>query len=189
MALAYAGVEVELREVVLRDKPAEMLAISAKGTVPVLQLSDQVLNESLDVMLWALQQNDPQDWLGPQEESAVRMKSLVARCDGEFKHWLDRYKYADRYPEASMLNYRREAERFLSALEQQLAQAGPWLNGAAICYADVAIFPFVRQFAFVDKPGFEALPYPRVQAWLETLLNGDLFQSVMQKHPQWRSDA
>ena len=164
MALAYAGIKYELREVVLRDKPPSMLELSAKGTVPVLQLEGNVIDESLEVMDWALGLNDPDDWKAVD----LRMQSeLVSQCDDEFKHWLDRYKYADRYPERSAEYYRQQGEVFLQILEAQLASAdaGAYLFGSAVRFADVAIFPFVRQFAFVDKTWFDDAPYPLLQRW------------------------
>ncbi len=186
MTLAYAGVDVDLREVVLRDKPPAMLEISAKGTVPVLQLPDSVIDESHDIMHWAMDQHDPDGWRAFEPAELESMQLLVVRCDGEFKHWLDRYKYADRYPGEDVSVYRERAGEFLALLEQQLSDQGPYLYGSRLSYADVAVFPFLRQFAFVDKMAFDELPYPRVQSWLESLLANMLFTSVMAKHSQWQ---
>lgn len=180
MALAHAGVPVQLREVSLRDKPAEMLALSPKGTVPVLRLPDgRVLDESLDIMRWALQGRDPHAWL-TRAATAANQALLVAN-DGPFKHWLDRYKYASRHPERSAADYRAEAEQcLLVPLEAQLQQA-PWLGGDSPCLTDAAIFPFVRQFAGVDAPWWLAAPWPATRAWLDAWLSSPLFAAIMAK--------
>ncbi len=184
MALCYAGVKVELREVLLKDKPAAMLAASSKGTVPVLVLEDgTVLDESYDVMRWALAQHDPDGWL--DDSLMEELDKLVQQNDVEFKPWLDRYKYAVGYPEFSAEYYRSEGEQFLQVLEGHLEQHAYLLRDTP-CFADVAIFPFVRQFAFVDKEWFESAPYPRLQSWLEMLLASELFLGVMAKYPVWQ---
>lgn len=186
MALSYSGIRVELREVVLRDMPATLLGCSPKGTVPVLLLKDgRVIDESLDIMRWALAARDPDHWLLVDAATQLAdINGLVDRNDQYFKQQLDRYKYAERYPEQPAAEYRRASELFLQQLEQRLAGAA-WLCAGRMTLADVAIFPFVRQFAFVDKPWFDAAPYPRLQAWLDGLLESALFQGVMQKYPQW----
>lgn len=184
MALCYAGVKVELREVLLKDKPATMLAASSKGTVPVLVLEDgAVLDESYDVMRWVLARNDPDGWW--DDSLAEQIDKLVQQNDVEFKPWLDRYKYAVGYPEFSAEYYRAQGELFLQVLEVHLEHHA-YLLRDTLCFADVAIFPFVRQFAFVDKDWFESAPYPRLQSWLETLLASELFLGVMAKYPVWR---
>lgn len=184
MAVMQSGVVCELREVVLRDKPAAMIELSPKGTVPVLQLPDgTVLEESLDVMHWALNRNDPDNWLDHVEGS----ESLIARLDGEFKDALDHYKYHVNYPEYPQSHYRDLGAQFLGHLEERLAaNAGKALCGARLSFADIAVFPFVRQFAFVDKPWFDQAPYPLLQDWLKRLLESDLFVAVMQKYPAWK---
>jgi glutathione S-transferase len=184
MAVMQAGVQCELREVVLRDKPAAMLELSPKGTVPVLQLPDgQVLEESLDVMHWALAIHDPDDWLADIDAA----NALIQRLDGEFKGALDRYKYHVKHPEHPQSHYRVEGEAFLAELEAMLAQhCGAALYGERLTFADIAAFPFVRQFAFVDKAWFDGAPYPLLQAWLSRGLESALFLSVMPKFPQWR---
>ncbi len=185
LAIARAGVAVKLREVVLRDKPAHMLEISPKGTVPVLQLADgTVIDESLDVMLWALGQNDPDGWLSPEKGTLADMLALIADCDGDFKHNLDRFKYAARYDDVDPLAHRQAAEGFLATLEVRL-EGGGWLFGHRPCLADYAILPFIRQFASVDRAWFYAAPYPALQAWLEAFMEGAFFKSVMKKYPQW----
>ncbi len=188
MALAYSGISVELREVVLRDMPATLLHCSPKGTVPVLVLeSGHVIEESLDIMNWALAIRDPDHWL-PVDAAAqcADIRGLVDSNDRSFKPQLDRYKYAVRYPEQPAAAYRSAGERFLQQLERRLA-ATAWLCGDQLTLADVAIFPFVRQFAFVDRPWFDAAPYPHLQAWLDGLLASALFQGVMQKYSQWHA--
>ncbi len=185
MAMQYAGTTAELREIVFRNKPAGMLEASPKGTVPTMILNDgSVLDESEDVMRWALAQHDPAQWLKPEEEQAIR--ELVDENDGSFKTSLDRYKYADRYPEFSRETYRARCEVFLARLEQRL-QTSAYLLGESISIADIAIFPFIRQFAFVDKAWFDQAPYPHLQRWLEAFLASDLFTAVMLKYPVWQA--
>lgn len=187
MALAYAGIRVELREVVLKDKPSAMLEASSKGTVPVLILPDgKVIDESIDVMYWALTQEDPDNWLGLESDKNLRkeISELVTENDGAFKAMLDKYKYADRHPEQSADWYRDQACAFLLTLETRLNKT-QWLQGSQLGFADVAIFPFIRQFVMVDPPWFDQAPYARLRRWLDTLLGSELFTSVMHKHPQW----
>ncbi len=187
MALACSGIRVELREVVLREMPAALLACSAKATVPVLLLPDgRVIDESRDIMVWSLAENDPQQWLpGAGEGVLEALNQLIRANDHSFKQHLDRYKYADRHPQHPAGVYRAEAEGFLQQLECNLRQHG-WLLGERMGLADVAIFPFVRQFALVDKAWFDRTPYPRLHAWLNHFLESALFLQVMEKYPQWR---
>jgi len=185
MAIAQAGVTVELREVVLSNKPREMLALSKKGTVPVLQVKGQVLDESLAIIYWALEQSDPDQWI--VSHLTPEIHQLIERNDGEFKFYLDRYKYWNRYPEQTQSQYRRSAEDFIAQLEKLLCQS-KFLLRDKICLADIAIFPFVRQFAFVDRLWFDASPYPRVRQWLEGFLHSPLFLQTMHKQPRWQSD-
>jgi len=187
MALAYSQVNVELREVVLREMPAAMLAYSPKATVPVLVFPDDaVLEESRDIMDWALSGNDPENWMpAAGSEEYATAKHLMDENDGSFKQHLDRYKYAERYPEHPLEYYREQGESFLKRLDDRLSR-NTWLLGERISVADVAIFPFVRQFAHVDKPWFDRLPWSHLQQWLGALLQSDLFASVMQKYPQWQ---
>lgn len=189
MALHYAGISVEHREVLLRDKPAEMLAISPKGTVPVLQLPNgKVLEESLDIMYWALSINDPDRWL--PEDSAVRSQidQLIAANDTQFKPQLDRYKYPDRYPEASQIDYRVAAEQTLQGLEERLGQQ-TYLCAEVMSLADVAIFPFIRQFARVDLDWFALSPYKKLYQWLIQFEGSLRFEQVMQRYPTFKSSA
>jgi glutathione S-transferase len=181
MALRYAGVAVNIVEVSLKAKPAEMLALSSKGTVPVLSVDGQVIDESLDIMRWALAQNDPQDWLlkdDPQGKS--RIAALIEENDQAFKVHLNRYKYAERYPEQPMEFYRAEGEVFLRKLDE-LLEGRDYLLAVHPSLADVALMPFVRQFAHVDREWFGQTPYVRLQAWLQRFLNSDLFTGIMQK--------
>ena len=186
MALNYAAIDLELREILLRDKPRSMLRASAKGTVPVLVLPNgKVIDESADVMHWALEHNDPDRWR--RDVLSARTQTLIDENDKVFKPQLDRYKYADRHPEHPRSYYRIEAERFLLQLEQNL-KLNRCLLDDQITFADVAIFPFIRQFALVDKPWFDQAPYPKLQAWLQSFLDSVLFLNVMKKHPVWRED-
>ncbi len=185
MALYVSTRVVELREVVLRDKPSEMLALSSKGTVPILVLPDgTLLDESFDIMLWALAQNDPKGWITPLCGSYDAMVGLVRACDEEFKPHLDRYKYAGRYEGVDALEHRLLAQSYLAVLEERLAEER-FLCGAQPCLADYAVMPFIRQFAHVDKAWFSTSPYQRTQSWLEGLLASEIFTNVMQKYPQW----
>lgn len=220
MAIAVSGTPVRLREILLRDKPEEMLEASPKGTVPVVVIGDQVIDESLDVMRWALEQNDPEGWLGTEDKAG-----LIEECDGPFKHHLDRYKYSTRYEGADAEEHRSEGFRFLQKLEAQLEDASilrdastlhpegdpghdpgehhegriidapqdedvqretGYLYGNARTLADIAIFPFVRQFRIADMEWFDAAPIANVQRWLKTLTASGLFKSVMEKYPLWK---
>ncbi len=216
LALRVAGVSYELREVTLRAKPLAMLALSPKATVPVLQLPDgSVLEESLDIMLWALGQGDADGWLAPvasplgdgaQDAGRPRLsapaEALIARNDGPFKALLDRYKYANRHPEFPPQHVRDEAVALhLAPLDAMLAAsvnavsgavaggapaiAGPGLLGAGVSLPDAAIFPFVRQFAAVDPAWFASAPLPALRAWLARWQGSALFQAVMEKGAVW----
>jgi len=186
MALRYANIDVEIREIALREKPAHMLAVSPKGTVPVLVLaSGEVLEQSLDIMDWALARSDEDSWIVQDQEGQKLTADLIAINDGAFKKALDKYKYAIRFPENPPDTYRAEGEAFLKRLESLLQQK-TYLCRNTISKVDVAIFPFVRQFSMVDELWFEASDYPSLKAWLHGLLNSHLFVDVMQKHPVWQ---
>jgi len=195
LALAVSGEPHEHREVVLRDKPAAMLAASPKGTVPVLVLpGGEVIDESLDIMRWALARSDPVQWLAPPGGSITEMDELIAANDGEFKRHLDRYKYPNRYPEESAgdeaafaLGHRSDAANWLAQLDARLGQG--WLFGAQSSLADMAILPFIRQFAHTDSEWFAAQLWPRLQAWLAAFEHSALYLGVMQKHAVWASPA
>ena len=177
MALRYSGVPVEIVEVSLKAKPAEMLAISPKGTVPVLDAGGRVIDESLEIMRWALAQNDPDDWLLGGDS---RIAELIEANDQEFKMQLNRYKYAERYPEQPMEVYRAEGAVYLQKLEALLNDRDYLLTDHP-SLADIALLPFVRQFAHVDREWFAQTPYVRLQAWLERFLASDLFTAIMKK--------
>ena len=189
LALAVSGVGYKLREVSLKSKPFEMLAASAKGTVPVLVLPNgQVIDESLDIMRWALAQNDPDGWLTQASQS--EMLALTKINDGNFKHALDRYKYPNRFPvesggdeKAFAMAQRLEAANWLAKLETRLSQG--WLFGNQPSLADMAILPFARQFAHTDAAWFAAQPWPQLQVWLARFETSALFEAVMEKHKPW----
>lgn len=183
MALLASGTTCELREIVLRAKPAEMLAVSPKGTVPVLVLPDgTVLEESLEIMLWALERNDPENWLSPQHGSREDMLQLIAQCDGEFKFHLDRYENID------ALMHRAAGAEFLLKLNGQIA-GHSCLYGRRPTLADIAIAPFVRQFAHTDQTWFDAQPWPQLHLWLNTFLDSGLFNDAMRKYAPWQPGA
>ena len=185
MGLYSADVRCELREVVLRDKPTEMVDISPKATVPVLQLPDgKVIDESLDIMLWALKQHDPADWLNPAGSALNEAIALIGITETDFKPHLDRYKYPNRYGDVSAEEHRDTGSKFIALLEERLTTA-PWLFGEKPCIADIAVFPFVRQFANTDRAWFDASPWTRTQAWLAKLIENQLFIAIMKKYPQW----
>lgn len=179
LALLAADLPVALREVVLREKPDAFLAASPSGTVPCLVFEDGVIDESLDIMAWALRQNDPRGWLHMPQEGW----SWITRCDGPFKAALDKTKYAVRFPEADRGVEREIACGFLRDLDRQIDGG---LFGETTL-ADVAIFPFVRQFAFIDKPWFDAQAWPNLHAWLEMFLDSADFETTMFKYPQWHA--
>ncbi|WP_448107694.1 glutathione S-transferase [Pseudomonas azerbaijanoccidentalis] len=181
MALRYAQVAVDIVEVSLKAKPAEMLALSSKGTVPVLNTGDQVIDESLEIMRWAVAQNDPQDWfLKDDPQGQALITALIEENDQAFKVHLNRYKYAERYPEQPMEAYRAEGEVFLRKLDE-LLQGRDYLLADHPSLADVALMPFIRQFAHVDREWFAQTPHRRLQAWLQRFLDSDLFTSIMKK--------
>jgi len=186
LAICYSQVEVEIREVVLKDKPTSLLAYSPKGTVPVLVTSDkQIIDESRDIMYWALLQHDSDDWLRHnQPHLQKQMTSLIDENDNEFKVILDKYKYADRHPEYTEAEYRQQGSYFLNQLELLLTLHNNLIDDE-ISLADIAIFPFIRQFAGVDKDWFEQSPYPKVRTWLSRHTNSALFRDIMYKYPQW----
>jgi glutathione S-transferase len=218
LALLASGQPCELREVLLRDKPASLKAASAKATVPVLVDADgAVIDESLDIMLWALRRNDPQSWLAPADGDQARMMALISECDGRFKPLLDRYKYPQRFDLATGNDCRDQAGAWLAELNSRLVRASSLpaqgacatgnattagqpipssaaqtaqppsrqLFGPRICLADAAIFPFVRQFAHVDRAWFAAQPWPALQGWLQAWLDSAIFMQAMHKYAPW----
>ena len=182
VAILASGLTVELREIVLREKAPEFLASSPKGTVPVLVTPSVVIEESLEVMLWALDQSDPESWLVMPEAGY----EWIARCDGPFKTALDHTKYAVRYPDLDPEQERGRAAEFLLDLNSQIANSG-WVFGATCTLADMAIVPFIRQFANSDRSWFDAQPWPNLQRWLSRFLASDRFVSIMTKYPEWQA--
>lgn len=187
LAINISNTMVELREVKLADKPKELISCSPKGTVPVLQLADgTIIDESREIMLWALKENDPNNWLVSGTVEKQETTGLIDLNDNEFKQHLDHYKYADRFPEQTMEYYRQQGEIFLQLLEEKLNKNN-YLISDTISLADMAIFPFIRQFAYVDKDWFDQTDYKKLQGWLNQLLDEPLFQKTMKKHPVWVS--
>lgn len=179
MALKYAGLALEVREISLRDKHAHLLQVSPKGTVPVLVTAQgAVLEQSLDIMHWALQQHDVDGWLLANSEQT---QQLITENDTSFKQALDRYKYAIRFPEQPMASYRSQGEVFLAKLELQLVQT-KFLLSEQLSLADIAIFPFIRQFSAVDVEWFASTNYVKLKAWLNLMVASELFTSIMAKH-------
>ncbi|MEH6547512.1 MAG: glutathione S-transferase [Sneathiella sp.] len=185
MTIVYSGVTVELRDILLKDKPEDMIAVSPKATVPVLKKSDgTILDESFDIMLWALDQNDPDCWLPDNEMQQQTIFDLVAENDGPFKSNLDHYKYFVRHPESPREIYRSQGEEFLRKLEDLLSQH-EFLTSDMMTFADTAIFPFIRQFANSDKDWFDQSPYQKLKKWLNDQMNTSAFKYVMKKREIW----
>jgi glutathione S-transferase len=181
MAVRYAGCAVDIVEVSLKAKPAEMLERSPKGTVPVLVMGDRVLEQSLDIMRWALALNDPDDWSMANDPDARReIAGLITLNDGPFKTSLDHYKYAVRYPECSQVDYRQRGEVFLRDLEVRLQQRD-YLVASHLTLADIALAPFIRQFCYVDPDWFWQSPYAKLRGWLQRFLESNLFLNTMSK--------
>ncbi|WP_026940772.1 glutathione S-transferase [Hellea balneolensis] len=189
MGLKVSGIDYEHREIILRDKPKTMLDASPKGTVPVFIKDDgNVIEESLDLLHWALSRNDPLGWLDCDLEAA---NTLIMANDTDFKHHLDRYKYASRYSEDAKrgdtdLSHRLEAEKHIQTLENFL-ESGPYLLGEKQTIADIAIFPFMRQFSNVEPDWWNSGPYPKTLKWLSQHVESELFKSIMIKYPLWTS--
>lgn len=184
LGLLFAELPVVLREITLKNKPKQMLVISPKGTVPVLQLLDgTVIEESLEIMKWALEQQDPQRLL--DAKFLPQADALIEQNDGEFKYWLDRYKYADRHLDMTQTAYRQRGEVFLQVLEELLTK-NQYLLGDSVTIADIGIMPFVRQFAHVDREVFYRLPYPKLQRWLKEWLENPVFIQAMMKFEPWQ---
>lgn len=187
MALKYAGVEVEHREIELRNKPQAMLSASPKGTVPVLCLGDDlVLDQSLEIMHWALGQCDPDAWILVDEAIA---QDWIKRNDGPFKALLDQYKYPNRYPHLNTADVLSSAVALMLEPMENALQSHQYLMGDTLCWVDVALFPFIRQFSMVNPPEFESLPLQATKAWLKAWVESELFKSVMNKYPTWVDSA
>lgn len=181
LAIQSSGQQVALQEILLKDKPDAFRAASAKATVPVLQDGAQVIDESRDVMLWALERSDPEGWLDMADEGCA----LIDRCDGPFKTALDHTKYAVRFPDLDEEAEREKAMVFLRDLNNRLTDA-PFLMGRSRTMADMAILPFVRQFANTDRAWFDAQGLGPLTRWLDDFLNADRFRAIMVKYPPWQ---
>ncbi|MTI05747.1 glutathione S-transferase [Roseibium denhamense] len=186
LALLSSGMTVELREIVLRDKAPEFLETSPSGTVPCLTNEGRVIDESLDIMLWTLEQHDPEGWLQPAGGTLDEMIALISTCDGPFKRHLDRYKYDTRYADADPVVERTAASEFLLSLEERL-KGQPWLFGPKASLADFAILPFVRQFANADRAWFDAEDWPALKEWLSGFETSGQFQAIMPKWSKWHA--
>lgn len=182
MALKYASIQVEHREIKLRNKPQSMLLVSPKGTVPVLCVDGLVLDQSLDIMRWALGKSDPEGWLGFDEEAS---RAWIERNDGPFKVLLDQYKYPNRFPGVDPSNALNSASDLMLQPMDIALQSNQYLMGGKMSWVDIAIFPFIRQFAAVNPQQFEELPLIYLRAWLKQHIESKLFNSVMEKHPTW----
>jgi glutathione S-transferase len=181
LAIAVSGQIVQLR-----DKPPAFLATSAKGTVPVLDLLDgTVIEESRDIMMWALGANDPDGWLDIWQKQPDKAKTFLDNVDGPFKHDLDRYKYASRYEASRARQHRENGAQFLTELDQSLGATGA-LSGYGLGFLDFAILPFIRQFRIADPEWFDAQPWPHLHRWLQKFLGSAAFLRVMLKYPPWQ---
>jgi len=181
MALSYSKITVQLKEILLSNRPSELYAISIKGTVPVLKVNnDIVIEESLDIMKWALMQNDCNSWISYKKGIQF---DIIKENDNKFKYWLDRYKYFDRFPEYNRDYYREKCGEYLLKLNQ-LLECNEYILTNKLLLADVAIFPFIRQFSNVDKYWFKD-NYTELSNWLNNILESKLFISVMDKYIEY----
>ncbi len=190
MALVSAGIKMELREVHLKNKPQPMLEASPKGTVPVVVLPDgTVIEESMDVIHWALDQNDPEnlkkDW---SEEATAEMEEWITYNDKVFIKALAAYKYPDRFPGTNKEEARADAEEFLQKIEDRL-QTRKFLFGDRCSWGDIALLPFIRQFAKVDEGWFDGAPYPKLQSWMKGFLESEAFEKVMLRVDPWEPEG
>ena len=184
MAIHISSQKCEIREVLLRDIPPSMLEYSSKGTVPVLVLqSGEVIDESLDVIDWALNLNDPDNWQRSKDNENT--KELIKINDGEFKHHLDRYKYSKRYDNEDPEFHRKKCLSFIEKVNSEL-QNSKYIFDDAISYIDISLLPFIRQFRIADNEWFDELPYENVKSWLSNFLNSELLESIMSKHDLWK---
>ena len=184
MAIHISGQKCQLREVLLRDKPPSMLEYSAKGTVPVLILQDgKVIDESLDVIDWALNLNDPDDWQRSKDKE--KTKELIKINDGEFKYHLDRYKYSKRYDNEDPEFHRKKCLKFIESINNELNNS-KYIFDDNISYTDIVLLPFIRQFRIADIEWFDSLPYDNLKKWLSSFLNSSLLNSIMKKYDLWK---
>jgi len=186
MALKYSRQKIILRDVELSNLPAEALAVSPHSTVPSLVISkNKFMDESWDIVKWALKKNDPDNWLGENNKYQQEAEMLVEVNDFSFKKDLDHYKYADRHPEHSIEYYRLRCESFLEELNEMLADRN-FLLAETITIADIAVFPFIRQFAMVDMGWFNKSHYQSLQRWLKCMLKTEWFGEAFTKHDTWK---
>ena len=184
MAIYISGQKCELREVLLRDKPPSMLEYSPKGTVPVLILQDgNVIDESLDVIDWALNLNDPDDW--QRSKDTKKTKELIKINDGEFKYHLDRYKYSKRYDNEDPEFHRKKCLKFIESLNNELNNS-KYIFDNNISYVDIVLLPFIRQFRIADMEWFDSLPYDNIKVWLSKFLDSFLLNIIMKKYDLWK---
>ena len=190
LALLLSEQTIIIRAITLKNKPQAMLDASPKGTVPVLVLADgTVIEESIDIMHWALQQNDPNNLLAQaQPDTQQAIIALIQRGDDQFKHPLEQYRAAKRYHRDTELKWRQQCEVFIQELEQRLTDNGFFI-GNSVSLADYAFIPFMRQFGRVDRKWFATAPYPKVKAWLSTQLQSQLYARMMNKHQLWSQEA
>lgn len=186
LAVTSAGFEVVLREILLRDKAPDFLTASPKATVPVLVLPDgAIIEESLDIMLHVLRQSDPEGLLAPTDGTLAEMLDLISESDGPFKKALDRYKYANRYENADPVEERDKAAQFLNLLNTRLSANNGFLFGSHLSLADLAILPFVRQFANVDRDWFNGEDWTALSQILTGFTNSQRFTAIMTKYDKW----
>ena len=184
MAIYISGQKCELREVLLRDKPPSMLEYSPKGTVPVLILQNgNVIDESLDVIDWALNLNDPDDW--QRSKDTKKTKELIKINDGEFKYHLDRYKYSKRYDNEDPEFHRKKCLKFIESLNNELNNS-KYIFDNNISYVDIVLLPFIRQFRIADMEWFDSLPYDNIKVWLSKFLDSFLLNIIMKKYDLWK---
>ena len=183
LALAYSGIDYEHREILLKNRPDKLYALSPKGTVPVLQLNDgTVIDESIDVMKWALDQSDPEYWY---TENIEVQNSLIDQNDGDYKKWLDKYKYHVRFKDGSYEEYQYAVGEILKGYESILSKSS-YLCGDKVTLADMALFPFIRQGAHVDLDRINA-QFPKLSTWLKIFKESELFETIMKKYTVWKS--
>ncbi len=184
MAIHISQQKCEIREVLLKDKPPSMMEYSAKGTVPVLVLqSGKVIDESLDVIDWALNLNDPYNW--KRSKDLGKTKELIKINDGDFKFHLDRYKYSKRYENEDPNFHREKCLTFIKMINEELKDS-KYIYDNEISYIDISLLPFIRQFRIADNDWFDELPYENVKSWLSNFIDSKLLKSVMPKYDLWK---
>ena len=183
LSLVVSKTKVEMREVLLKDKPKEFLDVSSSATVPCIVTHEEILDESLDIMYWALKKNDPQNWLKMPRLG----NDLIKENDGSFKHYLDLTKYYSRHPEVNPEESRKKASAFLIKLESIMADK--FLFGATPTLADMSILPFVRQFANTDIEWFNKQNWPNIKMWLHKFINSEIFETIQFKYVQWKKNS